>query len=929
MYKVIVQERIKIKEEYFSDFYYPLLLNVENDIIDILSRNSNFIYSEKELLIDIIDALINEIHSVSFKTLLYEFHIYKRENDSNIKNSFYINFKKRALDDNFLYSFYQKYNYLYSVINKRITFKIKYIEEILTNFREDLIKIQKKINPSIKTIKNIKYNYGDSHNFGKTVSFIETNSTKIVYKPRNLDTDNLFNNIAKIIEKNCKLNLPKVRNVNSKDHGWQEEIKYKNCENEKEVERYFYRIGMSLSLFHLFHTDDMHHENLMVHGEYPYFLDLETLISLKRMDSIETSNILEKYIEKIHGSVLNTLVLPTKLKNALVDVDFGALSVKEEESSTWQSYVVKNVGGDNMRIEQQNSPIIKDNSIVKIKNKKIAPINYMNSIVNGFSDCYESIIKNKNEIIKLLNTEYLQNIKFRYIHRATNQYAQFLMASTHPNYISTEKKTINLFEKFKKHSNNINISFNEVESLLNLDVPYFLISYNSKDLFDFQNKKIEKDYFSITPKEYLKNRIKFMGEKDKLEQINFMKLSIVTDNPRDVSYKPLYKQQILGFNSSEPDCILQNAKDELIQYSITNKKKATWCIHEIQGNNNIFISPLGYGLYDSSGTLILLFELSKYFKDKNAQKLAIKGIKALEEQEDFLDQQSVFTGVGSYIYIYSYMYIQTKEREYLKKAENLTAQINMSDLDYKDIKIDFIDGLSGLITLLINCYKKFEIDVFLKKALELLPIMLNKYNSMKEYLTGLAHGYSGIALAISAVYSITQDYEMYENCIAILKEENKYYDEKMKNWKDLRKDCKNRNNHYWCHGSAGIALSRLQIIKNIGYNQLVERDLQIATEAILNHGLKSDQGHSLCHGTFSNLLILQEVNNYFKKDKIKYTILNSYKEYLKRIEKYGYQSGITSQTPINNFMLGKYGLVYSILKHKNPSISNNILTLTL
>ncbi|HEE9175388.1 type 2 lanthipeptide synthetase LanM [Staphylococcus aureus] len=929
MYKTILQERIKNSEEYFSEFYYPLLLTVENDIMRILSKNSNFIHYDQELLANIVDALIDEIHSISFKAILYEFYIYKMENETKIKKDYYINFKNKSMDGKFIYCFYKKYSYLNEVINKRLTFKIKYIEKILSDFRKDLHSIQKSIDPSIRKIKNIKYNYGDSHNLGKTVSFVETNSVKIIYKPRNLDTDNLFNDIAKIIEKNCKLNLPKICNVNLRDHGWQEEIKYKECENEKDAERYFYRIGMNLSLFHFFHTDDMHHENLIAHGEYPYFLDLETLISFKKMDDIKESNILGKYLEKIHNSVLNISLLPNKLKNALLDVDLGALSIKQEESSTWQSYVIKDVGKDNMRIEKQNSPIIKDNSIVKIKNKKIHPINYIDNILNGFSDGYESIIKNKNEILKLLNSQYLQNIKFRYIHRATNQYVQFLIASTHPNYISTKEKTINLFNKFKKHSNNLNISSNEVKSLLNLDVPYFLISYNSKSLFDFKNDIIVNNYFSITPKEFLEKRFEFMNKDDKLDQLHFIKLSMVTDNPDDVPYTSFYKQQILGFNSSEPDYILKDIKDELIRHAILNKEKATWFVHEIQGNNNIFISPLGYGLYDSSGTLILLFELSKYFNDKNARNFAIKGVKALEEQEVFLDQQSVFTGIGSYIYLYSYMYIQTKENKYLKKAKRLTKQINLSKLDDKDIKIDFIDGLSGLITLLVNCYKSLGVDIFLVKALELLPIMLNKYNSMQGYLTGLAHGYSGIALAISAIYSVTQNSEMYEKCIAIIKKENEYYDERLKNWKDLRKDCENINNHYWCHGSAGIALSRLQILKNIGYNKFVEKDLQIATKATLNHGLQINRSHSLCHGSLGNLLILQEINNYYKNDEIQNTILNSYKESLESIKKYGYNSGITSETPVNNFMLGKYGLVYSILKYKKPSISNNILTLTL
>ncbi|EKU45307.1 lanthionine synthetase LanC family protein, partial [Staphylococcus massiliensis] len=251
------------------------------------------------------------------------------------------------------------------------------------------------------------------------------------------------------------------------------------------------------------------------------------------------------------------------------------------------------------------------------------------------------------------------------------------------------------------------------------------------------------------------------------------------------------------------------------------------------------------------------------------------------------------------------------------------------NFDIKDIKIDFIEGISGLVTLLINCYKKFENKLFLEKALYLLPFIIKKFNSKQECLTGLAHGYSGIALAISALYNVTGDKYLYNLCIDILRFENNHYDSELGNWKDLRPNSDGRNNHYWCHGSAGIALSRLHILKNIGPNKLVENDLQIATRAILDDGLKSKLDHSLCHGTFSNLLILKEINKYYADKNINETITRTFKTLIIDIHKNGYKSGINSKNPINNFMLGKYGLAYAILKYENSSISNNILTLTL
>ena len=52
------------------------------------------------------------------------------------------------------------------------------------------------------------------------------------------------------------------------DYTWQEFVLYDADLTFAEAQRYYYRAGVLLSLFFILKSTDMHHENIIVSGEY-------------------------------------------------------------------------------------------------------------------------------------------------------------------------------------------------------------------------------------------------------------------------------------------------------------------------------------------------------------------------------------------------------------------------------------------------------------------------------------------------------------------------------------------------------------------------------------------------------------------------------------------------------------------------------------
>lgn len=125
-------------------------------------------------------------------------------------------------------------------------------------------------------------------------------------------------------------------------------------------------------------------------------------------------------------------------------------------------------------------------------------------------------------------------------------------------------------------------------------------------------------------------------------------------------------------------------------------------------------------------------------------------------------------------------------------------------------------------------------------------------------LTGLAHGAAGIGYAFTELYAATGDDHHRDAASRAFDYERSWFSVAQGNWPDLRLPSRRKDpdpsgqRYEWCHGAAGIALSRLRAHEVLGEQILLdEARVGLSTTA---HAVRTvvadraDDDHSLCQG---------------------------------------------------------------------------------
>jgi len=138
--------------------------------------------------------------------------------------------------------------------------------------------------------------------------------------------------------------------------------------------------------------------------------------------------------------------------------------------------------------------------------------------------------------------------------------------------------------------------------------------------------------------------------------------------------------------------------------------------------------------------------------------------------------------------------------------------------------------------------------------------------SGRRALTGLAHGAAGIGFALLDLFLATRDDRFRHAAEAAFAFERRNFSPALQNWVDLRFPVEGSRfgpaavaASVWCHGSGGIAISRLTAWNVLGDDAYLDeaRTAIQATSRWTEQHRDSSVGHwSLCHGLSGNAAIL-------------------------------------------------------------------------
>lgn len=947
----------------FNNFFSPFLKRSIDVMEDTLAKYDQTAINSKKLIGIILKLVMDKIFHLSIKTLIYEINKQRIENklNGNSAEERYKYFLDTSLgSDSRILSLLSDYPVLARNICESMHSILDNMLLVIDRLLDDRKIIEQKFQIQCNNLNNIEP-LGDSHNGGKFVLKITFDSgDSIIYKPRDLAIDEGFNRVLVWLNEKVNNKLFEVMKIiNKQDYGWQQFITYKECRSEKEIENFYIRQGKFLGVMYVLNATDMHMENVIAHGEHPFYVDLESLLhnqifKFSKLKNEKTA--FEKTTQILRDSILKTSMLPTLDANALYSSDLSALAGDVDQIMS--TYEVENQNTDEIKIKRCKKKIRRSSHLPQLNGHICLANEYLNSIEKGFNSIYTFVMNNK-KVFEMLLVNTFKGCNVRTIIRPTIIYFTLVEAATNPKYLKRGVDRNYLFEHIwlmmEQDSSRIESIRYEYKDLMSGDIPFFSAVLGQKKFNHGKNKTLN----SIVPRDALEmtvEKIDKMCYEDLTRQWEFIYRTIKTKRLLEETYT---------MEKIKTGIKLEEVKEESINYIVNNsilleeaKRIGDYIMSiAVKGDDNETISWIsmgmdkdekleykatGLGLYN--GIMGIAFFFIYLAKESDEKKYHDAVDLCINSAYDLIDKNidknvSVFTGWASVLYVLLHKSIVFETQEYDGQIEELLHKIE--DLIDNDEVLDVIGGVAGTLMVCLDIYKYFDMDYALELGKKCGKHLMKNATSKKggicwvtstinkEALAGIAHGGSGICLALAKLYSFTNDLKYKNAAIQGLLYENTLYSNKENNWRDMRfSQDEIPEDHYvmyWCNGAPGVGLARCRILEFIK-QEFIKTDLENAVIKTLKDGF-TEVSYSLCHGDMGNLELLLAATPILPKLQLEQYIssMTRHMFYTVAKEDMHWKCGIPGRQQIPGLMLGLSGIGYQILRIRNRQLPSVLL----
>lgn len=178
--------------------------------------------------------------------------------------------------------------------------------------------------------------------------------------------------------RNHNAGLPPFRTLQVLDggaYGWVEEIETHPCQNQQEVEAYYFRAGMLVCQIYALEGSDCHHENLIAAGEHPVVIDHETLLQprIRYFGSQGEEGPLSLAGEFFgQDSVFRTALLPRReIRPTGESYDISGLGGTEAHLTHRRKRTWENVNTDAMRLREEEILVQPAHNVVILDGEKV------------------------------------------------------------------------------------------------------------------------------------------------------------------------------------------------------------------------------------------------------------------------------------------------------------------------------------------------------------------------------------------------------------------------------------------------------------------------------------------------------------------------------------------------------------------------------
>ncbi|MFD7169306.1 type 2 lanthipeptide synthetase LanM family protein [Streptomyces violascens] len=826
-----------------------------------------------------------------------------------------------------------------------------------------------------RVISEITFGHGDLHNGGQSVARVEfTDGDAVIYKPRSLGVDTVYAELLAQLGRDVGLHLDTPRVVDRGDHGWVEVVRPTRCASRSEAADFYQRLGVQLALFYVLNGTDLHIENLIAAGAHPVFIDLEALFhpasgSAPVWEAASNPASADPASEALYSSVLSTGLLPGKSligqegSGPTRTTDLSGINGSEGQPWLVPVLVPENQGTDRVRLVSrevevpgaENRPRAADGSLID-------PGEFVDDVLTGFSLGYSWLREHRNELLGPtgLITQFADK-PVRYLHRATHVYGKVLTESFHPVFVrdalDREQSVARLCDGWQGAPHRDEIIRSEMDAILNGDIPFFQALPGGRDLILGNGRRIP-DFLAQAPLDQARQRLLTLDPDDLARQEWIIRASFadlcpavpLTRLPQAVPAVPAEQTAEEAISTAEA------IGDRLMQLAFvgtaTDTGNVGWLGTHTVAEGVSDIEPIGVDLYSGLSGIGLFFrhlgrvsgqQRFSDFADRVSAEV-VRRISSRRQAESPSAQDLI--ELGAFGPELSALYLLTHERHLLSAARSLAYEsvrdVVLAGLDVaieRDEQLDVFGGSAGCVLVLLAAFTVDDDPRLLAMARRAADHLLSRAVTMAsgtawrntsvisaQPITGLAHGTSGIFMALSRLADLVGDERYAVAAAQALAYEAATYDADAGNWPDLRDGAAERFRSAWCHGAAGIGLSRFELMAQGATHKEELGDSAVQDVLTALRATSSNRGnHSLCHGDLGNLELhlLAEQHGLVERG----TARDGLRRIFDGVAGHGWRSGSPDGVEVPGLFTGLAGIGYGLLRVAAPEVVPSILLL--
>lgn len=823
------------------------------DIYKVILEHAHFLYNQSSIknnviLDNFIDGVLFSSKKILESTLIFEINYMRINKLISGKSEYdkYIDFNNKIMGSK--NGLFYKYPVALELICNDIKSRISNYEVILEKFEKDKMEITNKYNNIDITDMKI---LGDPHKNGESVTKVtlkqEENFIEILYKPRDMTMDLHFQNLLQWFNDNTELyDFKTIKIINKKNYGWMEFIKSKPCHNKNEINCYFERQGYYLALFYIVNATDMHNENIIANGEFPVYVDLETIFHNQSYYNEIANNANDKGQRLVSTSLYSSNILPISISNKRFE-NFNFSALNETKGKVTTIDIVDPFTSKIKMVKVKKDIAPNNKHLPSIDNNTIDGENYAFQIIKGFK-AMMNIILSKKQFFQSTYSPFspFKGGEFRQVIRPTYFYGRLIEGAHSPEYLQNEGQRRRFFEKLYNldyHHLPKSILEKEISFLINDNIPVFSSQSDSLKL-EIDGERIE-DFYSFSSYDLTIDKIKSLNKESINKQIKLIVGSLdayrngaFLENPN----RNLLESVFIGEDIN---------KEKIIS---KNESSVTWNTFVFNRYGNLNYETMKLDLYSGLLGLLLyygqLYIHSGEIEFLKTSKQIIQTIQLEFEYGNYNDI-SLYNGLAGIVFVVSQLDFLLKDKNVSEFLDTIIETIKTQY--HMDKEYDLIGGNAGVIISLVAYYKRSKDD----SLLEFLNVIythllsdreINNYGRVywpSSYLddvtpkNGFAHGNIGIAYSMFKLFEITNSEEMKKEIQYICDNEtlilNSIYDD---NYQFKNQD------YNWCNGLLGIYVAYELINEKIPIE--FPKIFSSLKESIKEFDIKLDP--CLCHG---------------------------------------------------------------------------------